>query len=53
MSILFQQIFINWLSFLTVKKAIRQHVQKKQEQAHARYKQENATKKGKNDDCLY
>ena len=36
MSILFQQIFINWLSFLTVKKAIRQHVQKKQEQAHAR-----------------
>ena len=36
MSILFQQLFINWLSFLTVKKAIRQHVQKKQEQAHAR-----------------
>ena len=29
MSILFEQIFINWLSFLTVKKAIRrQHVQK-------------------------
>jgi len=37
MSILFEQIFIDWLSFLTVTKAIRrQHVQKKQEQAHAR-----------------
>ena len=37
MSILFEQIFINWLSSLTVKKAIRgQHVQKKQEQEHAR-----------------
>ena len=37
MSILFEQIFINWLSSLTVKKAIRrQHAQKKQEQEHAR-----------------